>query len=98
MLDAQGGVLATTTTDQDGIYQFTVSAGEYVVEFMLPAGFDFTSPDASGNAQDALDSDASPANGQTAPFTVVAMRIDDTIDAGLTCPITITCPSDLEVE
>ena len=49
-----------------------VDPGTYVVEFVPAGTFQFTQPDANGNANDAEDSDADPATGRTDPVTVAS--------------------------
>ncbi|MFY1113169.1 MAG: SdrD B-like domain-containing protein, partial [Methanosarcinaceae archaeon] len=74
--------LATTATDANGMYLFTgLTPGEYYVEFALPAGYDF-SPQDQG-ADDALDSDADPATGETACTLLESGEADLTLDAGV---------------
>ena len=82
LLDADGNVVATTVTDANGNYRFEIGdPGTYVVEFAPKSGWTFTTKDAGDD--DALDSDADPATGRTAPFTVAAGQTDLTLDAGL---------------
>jgi subtilisin-like proprotein convertase family protein len=72
---------ATTTTAGGGLYQFSgVAPGNYVVEFVAPAGYSFASKDQGGD--DTIDSDAN-SNGRTDQFSVVAGQIDSSRDAGL---------------
>ncbi|MEE9392383.1 MAG: SdrD B-like domain-containing protein, partial [Planctomycetota bacterium] len=81
LLDATSGdVLMTTTTASDGSYSFEVNPGDYIIEF-APGGDLVFSTQNSGN--DATDSDANPANGQTDSFTVAAGVDDLTLDAGV---------------
>ena len=77
-----GTTLGTTTTDADGYFYFkNLEASEYYLNFgPLPAGFSFAQQDQGGN--DAIDSDANPANGETAGITVVVGSITDTWDCG----------------
>jgi len=87
LLDPNDGfaVLATTTTDADGLYTFTdLAPGDYVVEFVLPGGFVFTTKDAG---DDALDSDADAATGRTDTVTLAAGEDNLTLDAGLVVPV-----------
>ena len=80
--DAEGNVVATTTTDANGNYRFEIGdPGTYVIEFAPKSGWTFTTKDAGDN--DALDSDADPATGRTPSFTVSAGQTDLTLDAGL---------------
>lgn len=80
LLDCEGAVLATTTTNEQGYYRFCdLTPGSYKIQFMLPAGF-YAAPMDAGN--DALDSDAG-ANGITACTELVAGETDLTWDLGL---------------
>jgi large repetitive protein len=83
LLDSTGTVLRTDVTDANGKYLFdNVASGEYEIRFVLPAGFEFTTPNAGSN--DAVDSDADTITGETGPITVVVGQDDDlTWDAGL---------------
>ncbi|HSR44509.1 MAG TPA: SdrD B-like domain-containing protein [Acidimicrobiia bacterium] len=80
-----GLVVAQTVTDDAGKYLFGgLLAGEYEVQFVLPAGFEFTrlhEPD-----DDAVDSDAAPATGRTGPISLSAGERDHTWDAGIVRP------------
>ena len=88
LYDADGVLVGTTTTDDDGFYVFTdlLAGADYTIEFVKPAGSAFTT-DLAGDA--ALDSDADLVTGKvnfTAPATGTnsATTPDDpTIDAGL---------------
>jgi uncharacterized repeat protein (TIGR01451 family) len=79
--------IATTTTFSDGSYAVPVVPGEYVVEFVMPAGYDFSPANAGGD--DSVDSDADVASGQTATITVASGESDGTVDAGTYMPVTI---------
>jgi subtilisin-like proprotein convertase family protein len=75
---------ATTTTSGGGLYQFTsVGPGDYVVQFVAPAGYSFSPKDQGGD--DTIDSDANTGTGtrNTDQFSVVAGQIDSSRDAGL---------------
>jgi SdrD B-like protein/DUF3048 family protein len=77
LYDAGGHPLEQTTTDTNGYYGFNVPPGRYFIDFVKPAGFDFTKLRA-GEA--ALDSDADPASG----LAEVDVQSDDlSLDAGL---------------
>lgn len=82
---------ATTTTGTDGLYQFTgLTPGvQYQVQFSKPAGTVFTTQDASGNTQDALDSDANPTTGKTQIVTLASGENNTTLDAGVYVPAKI---------
>ncbi|MEZ5039334.1 MAG: SdrD B-like domain-containing protein [Saprospiraceae bacterium] len=80
--DESGEVIETTTTGPDGSYSFTgLDPGTYSVQFVLPSGYQY-SPVNIGD--DALDSDADPAqNGMTATTTLASGENDPTLDAGI---------------
>ena len=85
LMDCEGHVLATTTTDANGFYIFTnLMPGDYNVHFIAPLGFVF-SPQDQG-ADDADDSDANPATGMTICTTLESGENDMTWDAGLYMP------------
>jgi hypothetical protein len=74
--------MATTTTASDGSYHFTdLVPGSYCVQFMLPGGYDFTSPNVVGS--DELDSDADQGTGKTGTITLTPGETDNSWDAGL---------------
>lgn len=81
LLDSTGTqVLATTTTNSSGLYNFSTNPGTYQVQFVAPNGYSF-SPNNQGS--DALDSDADPLTGFTSPITVASGETNNSIDAGL---------------
>ncbi len=75
LLDANGNVLATTTTDANGTYLFAgLPLGTYILEFSnLPPGMKFTDLKAGGS--DENDSDVGP-DGRTRPITLTLERPD----------------------
>ena len=82
LYDSNNVLTDTMTTDANGLYQFIdLTPGDYHVEFILPAGFDFTTQDQPAN--DAVDSDADTTTGQTIVTNLVAGENDTTWDAGL---------------
>ena len=84
LLNANGVVIATTTTSNGGHYTFTnVAPGTYVVSFTLPSGYWFTLMDALTNTAETVDSDANPLTGATAPFVLGSGQANMNIDAGL---------------
>jgi uncharacterized repeat protein (TIGR01451 family) len=88
LYDDRGHSLGSTTTDASGDYAFTgLTPGDYVVEFIPPAGYVFSSQDQG--ADDALDSDASPSTGQTIVTTLDPGEHDPTWDAGLYQPASL---------
>lgn len=85
-LYTQSGVLVgAATTDGQGWYQFDEldPAPTYAVKFVAPSGWQFAP--ANQGSDDARDSDADPATGQTAAFTVFA-GAHAQWDAGLYAP------------
>ena len=81
LLDAAGNIVDTTTTDDDGNFLFTTPPGDFIVEFVPPAGFDITR--AFQGQDPALDSNATPLTGRSEPVTLNPGDSDLTIDAGL---------------
>ena len=80
--------LYTTTTGASGLYSFTdLLPGDYLLEFVLPPDFTFTLQDQG--VDDAADSDADPATGQTMSTTLEAGENDFTWDAGIYEPASI---------
>lgn len=77
------GKVATVTTDADGKYRFdNLIPGSYIVEFVRPAHYVFTTQNAAGVAL-ADNSDANTATGRTVAVTLVAGQHNPDIDAGL---------------
>ena len=70
-----------------------LDAGEYTVEFLAPAGFDFTLP--NEGTDETLDSDADPVTGRTAPFVLTEGRSDFSVDAGLFDRASVGCEAEL---
>jgi 5-hydroxyisourate hydrolase-like protein (transthyretin family) len=74
-------VTKVTTTDANGKYSFdNLAAGTYSVKFTTPNGYISTVPNKGGNP--ATDSDANPATGSLATFTLTQGQSNTTIDAG----------------
>lgn len=89
LLDSLGNPTGrTTTTDANGEYLFEdLVTGLYSVQFVTPAGERLTIRDAGGN--DAIDSDANPANGRTAAVQVLPGEVTRDLDAGLYIPASL---------
>ena len=91
--------LGTRSTDANGLYMFggepnfSLPPGNYYVNFEKPAGSDFTLAN-QGN-DDAVDSDADPATGNTDCMVVLSKQPNLTKDAGIV-PIPPNC--DLELD
>ncbi len=71
-----------TTTTVGGVYQFTgLAAGNYAVEFAVPAGWVVTVPNHGDDG--AVDSDVNPTSLRTAVVALGPGQVNNTIDAGL---------------
>lgn len=82
-------ILATTTTNSNGAYSFTgLIAGNYAVQFGDVPGFVRTVPN-SAVANEATDSDANVATGNTGLVTVAVGATNNDVDAGYYQPINI---------
>ncbi|HVU15093.1 MAG TPA: SdrD B-like domain-containing protein, partial [Phototrophicaceae bacterium] len=82
LLDQDGNVISSQTTDVNGNYQFTdLPPGQYRIEVVLPDNYQFSPQDASGSDQ--TDSDVDFSTGRTILFTEAPGTDDDTRDAGL---------------
>jgi len=78
----------TTTTNTNGVYQFTnLAPGKYYLEFVTPSGYAITLKDQGSD--DAADSDADQTTGKTATTVLVSGETDLTWDAGMYQPATI---------
>jgi hypothetical protein len=87
---AGGNLIQQTSTDSNGYYGFNVSAGSYFVEFLKPAGMEFTRKNAGDEEQD---SDADQASGRTDAFDVASSLLH--VDAGLLPSSNLIPASDL---
>ncbi len=85
-------LLSSTTTDSSGHYYFTdLNAGNYYVQFILPAGYIFV---VEHNGTDTtLDSDANPSTGKTNTFYLAPGENLMTIDAGMSLALSTGNPS-----
>ncbi len=89
LLDCMGNVLATTTTDENGLYLFDgLQPGDYNIHFVIPDGWMLSPQDQGGD--DALDSDAD-ATGNTICTTLDAGETDLTWDMGIYRPVQEGC-------
>ncbi len=88
--DCQGGILAETMTDADGLYVFAdVAPGDYSLHFVLPDGYEFTLQ--NQGLDPGLDSDVDPQTGGTMCTTLAAGEVDLSWDAGLYRPTGTGC-------
>jgi protocatechuate 3,4-dioxygenase beta subunit len=76
-------IIATTVTDVNGKYIFNdVTPGNYLVDFVTPAGYTITTKANSNVRTSATDSDVDPATSRTATFTLASGERLTTVDAG----------------
>ena len=82
LVNNANAIIATTTTDANGAYNFvSLAAGSYKVKFLnLPIAKKFTLP---GVGAAAANSDASQGTGITGTIVLTAGKQDSTIDAGV---------------
>ncbi|MEM7530713.1 MAG: SdrD B-like domain-containing protein [Chloroflexota bacterium] len=81
LLDSNGNVVGSTTTDANGAYSFDVNPGVYQVEIDIPAGYQLTFPDQGGD--DATDSDFNKTTNRTPLTPVASGDTNNTLDGGL---------------
>ncbi|MEP6987801.1 MAG: SdrD B-like domain-containing protein, partial [Chloroflexota bacterium] len=82
LLNSAGTVIGTKTTDATGNYLFDLlPPADYRIEFVLPAGYQFSPQDLGGD--DSKDSDATPATGRTVLVNLPPNTHDTTRDAGI---------------
>ncbi|WP_343733224.1 SdrD B-like domain-containing protein [Duganella sp.] len=84
--DADGHVVATTTSDASGAYHFDVNAGTYTVHVQAPAGYAAAPQGQGGNS--AADSDID-ASGNSGAIALTPGDTNNTIDAGLYRPVSL---------
>jgi len=76
-----GNHIAVTMTDANGYYIFDdLVAGNYIIEFVMPDGFVYTTTDTGGD--DTIDSDADSGTGLTGSYFLPNGTFNPTIDAG----------------
>jgi protocatechuate 3,4-dioxygenase beta subunit len=82
LLNSSGVTIATTVTDQNGLYRFiNLANATYSVQFSnLPSGFSFSPKDIGA---DNLDSDADPVTGKTVTYVISGGNTNLTVDAGI---------------
>ncbi|MEW5870038.1 MAG: SdrD B-like domain-containing protein, partial [Chloroflexota bacterium] len=79
---AEGSLVGSAATDVQGAYSFeNIMPGSYFLVFSEPAGYTFSPQNPSVGAN--LDSDADPASGKSAGFTLGAGQQDASHDAGM---------------
>ncbi|HAQ37096.1 MAG TPA: hypothetical protein DCX89_01165 [Saprospirales bacterium] len=88
LLDCNGSIVNTTTTDENGFYSFSnLLPGQYKVRFIAPAGMKFITP--NQGTDPTADSDVAVISGETSCLTLVSNQVNLTIDAGLYMPAKI---------
>ncbi|HET9907098.1 MAG TPA: SdrD B-like domain-containing protein, partial [Anaerolineales bacterium] len=90
LYDASLSLLQQTTTDSNGYYGFNVERGTYFVEFLKPAGMEFTQRDAEADEQD---SDVDQAIGRSELLEFSTSQLD--LDAGLLAHDSLPAASEL---
>ena len=78
--NADGGVVASTTTDANGGYHFDVNPGTYSVTVVTPNGYTATAASQGGDAAKDSNIDAA---GNMAPVTLAPGETNSSLDAGL---------------
>jgi hypothetical protein len=82
LYNSTDNLVATTTTDADGLYTFSdLAPGNYYLKFVPPVG-DFFSPRNQGS-DDTIDSDANLVSGQTDLFSLSLGEANTSMDAGI---------------
>ncbi|RLC11727.1 MAG: hypothetical protein DRI57_18540, partial [Deltaproteobacteria bacterium] len=88
LYDANDELVGTTTTDENGFYGFAdLAPGDYIVEFDLPSGYEFSLPAQGGDTD--LDSDPDPETGRTGLVTLGSGDALTDVDAGLSPALVI---------
>lgn len=95
VLDGNGNPRTTTTATHNGnpgYYQFVgVPEGNYIIEFVTPAGYVFTTQNAdSQGVNGGANSDPSPTTGRTPSFSLAAGQNNNAVDAGMYEPGSIS--------
>lgn len=88
-----GTPVDTAYTDNNGMYMFTIDAGDYKVNFNKTAAYDLTAANAG---DDTRDSDADPLTMMTEVVSLGEGEVNNTIDAGLVAPcVNVTDPGEI---
>ncbi len=84
LFDSLWQLIGTTFTDSNGAYRFEkLAPADYYVQFLPPAGYEFTIQNDPSGSGDVNDSDAHPQTGLTAKITIASGTSISTVDAGL---------------
>jgi hypothetical protein len=82
LYDDLDNLIASTVTDTDGYYFFgELADGQYLLEFILPFGYEFAPPNSGGD--DGSDSDVDPMTGRTESIILISGQNDLSWDAGM---------------
>ncbi len=82
LLDEDGNVLDETTTNNSGVYEFAdILPGDYIVEFVPPAGHGFTLQEEGLDS--GIDSDVDRATGRSRLVSLATGSSNLTVDAGM---------------
>ncbi|HLF74994.1 MAG TPA: SdrD B-like domain-containing protein [Anaerolineales bacterium] len=90
LYDANNTLIQRTTTDSNGYYGFNVEPGRYFVEFLKPAGMEFSGQNLVDEEQD---SDVDQATGRSDALDLSASLLH--LDAGLV-PVAVPIPAPTE--
>jgi len=80
LLDEEGSLVESTTTDNDGRFEFLVGPGNYQLEFVAKEGMEFTR---QNQGDDSSDSDVDPETGRTVLISISPNQSDFSNYAGL---------------
>jgi len=82
-------VVQSVQTGNNGSYLFSnLVPGSYFVEFIIPSGYSFVTPNIGND--DAIDSDADQITGRTHVVDLLSGGLDLTLDAGVITPIDLS--------
>jgi protocatechuate 3,4-dioxygenase beta subunit len=83
LYDGSGTLIASTTTDSTGFYQFVdLEPGDYSILVALPSDYRFTEQ-SSSNGSDSNDSDVDPQTGRSRSVTLAPGEHNPSLDAGI---------------
>lgn len=82
LYDSSNALIATQTTDANGLYLFSdISNGDYYIKVTPPSGYSVTT--LNSNADDTMDSDADRTTFKTGLYTLSGNTYNITVDIGL---------------
>ena len=89
LLNTDFEILASTISSDDGSYVFTnLPPDQYILNFVLPEGFDYSPINAVVDRT--IDSDADPLTGMTEVITLNSGQVIEDYDAGFSAPCDYT--------